>query len=331
MLALYSRRGLSVEPPPDLVGADIPAEVVWIDLISPDPAEIAFVEKATGLAVPSFDELSEIESSSRLRAEKTALYMNVPLIFRAESDEPIPTPVGFVLTADRLISVRFAELSSFATVTKRSLASEAPALSSSAVFSDLMEAIVDRVADILERIAAELDVVSRRLFRAGPIKRSRQRRPAAESVSLRVLLRRVGHNGDLVSKIRDSLLGIARIVPFVLSLAAEWLPKEVKPRLESVRQDVTSLNDYDAHLANKVQLLLDGTLGMIAIEQNNIIKVLAVVSVVGIPPTLVASMYGMNFKHMPELEWAWGYPYALALIAASAILPVLWFKWRRWF
>jgi magnesium transporter len=331
MLALYSRRGLSVEPPPDLAGAQIPAEVVWIDLISPDPAEIAFVEKATRLAVPSLHELSEIENSSRLRAEKGAIYVNAPLIYRAESDEPIATPVGFVLTADRLITVRFAELSSFAAVTKRKLASEAPELSSSAVFSDLMDAIVDRLADVLERIAAELDVLSRRLFHAGPTGPSRQRRSTMESLSLRVLLRRVGRNGDLVSKIRDSLLGIARIIPFVLSLAVEWLPADVKPRLETVRQDVTSLNDYDAHLANKVQLLLDATLGMINIEQNNIIKVLAVVSVVGIPPTLVASMYGMNFRHMPELEWVWGYPYGLAVIAASAIVPLLWFKWRRWF
>jgi magnesium transporter len=331
MLALYSRRGLSVEPPADLAEAQIPADVVWIDLISPDPAEIALVEKATRLAVPSFNELSEIENSSRLRAEKGALYVNAPLIYRAESDEPVATPVGFVLTPDRLITVRFAELSSFAAVTKRKLASEAPELSSSAVFSDLMDAIVDRLADVLERISAELDILSRRLFHAGPTASSRQRRSGAESLSLRVLLRRVGRNGDLVSKIRDSLLGIARVIPFVVSLGVEWLPADVKPRLETIRQDVTSLNDYDAHLANKVQLLLDATLGMINIEQNNIIKVLAVVSVVGIPPTLVASMYGMNFKHMPELEWAWGYPYGLAVIAASAILPLLWFKWRRWF
>src|ERR1043166_8955878 len=238
MWALYTHRGASVEPPPRLAGAQLPADVVWIDLMEPDPGEIAFVEEATKLTMPSMDDLSEIENSSRLRAERNALYVNAPLIYRAESDEPIATPVGFVLTADRLISVRFAELSSFAAVTKRKLASEAPELSSSAVFSDLMEAIVDRLADVLERIAAELDVLSRRLFHASPTKRSRQRRSAVESVSLRVLLRRVGHNGDLVSKIRDSLLGIARIIPFVLSLAAEWLPADVKPRLETVRQDV---------------------------------------------------------------------------------------------
>jgi magnesium transporter len=194
-----------------------------------------------------------------------------------------------------------------------------------------MEVIVDRLADALERIASELDNLSHRLFRAGPTAPSSQRRSAGESADLRLILRRVGHSGDLASKIRDSLLGIGRIVPFVLSLAAEWLPSDAKPRLETLRQDVASLNDYDTHLVNKVQLLLDATLGLINIEQNNIIKVLTIVAVVGVPPTLVASMYGMNFKHMPELDWAWGYPYGLGLIALSAVLPLLWFKWRGWF
>jgi len=142
-------------------------------------------------------------------------------------------------------------------------------------------------------------------------------------------LRRVGHNGDLASKIRDSLHGLGRIVPYVLSLA-DWLPPEVKTRLDITRQDVASLSDYDEHIANKVQLLLDATLGLINVEQNNIIKVLTIVSVVGIPPTLIASMYGMNFKGMPEYDWAWGYPYALAMIALSAVLPLVWFKWRGW-
>jgi magnesium transporter len=194
----------------------------------------------------------------------------------------------------------------------------------------LLEAVVDRIADVLERIAGELDALSHRLFRAGPTVPLRRRGAAAESADLRVILRRIGRNGDLSSKIRDGLLGIGRIVPFVLSTAAEWLPADVKPRLETVRQDVASLNDYDAHLVNKLQLLLDATLGMINIEQNNIIKVLTIVSVVGVPPTLVASMYGMNFRHMPELDWTWGYPYGLAVIALSAVLPLLWFKWRGW-
>jgi magnesium transporter len=119
------------------------------------------------------------------------------------------------------------------------------------------------------------------------------------------------------------------MVPYVAGLA-DWLPLEIKPRLDTVRQDVISLSDYDAHIVNKVQLLLDATLGLINVEQNNIIKVLTIVSVVGIPPTLIASMYGMNFKDIPEYSWAWGYPYGLAVIALSAVLPLIWFKFRGW-
>jgi magnesium transporter len=331
MLALYSNRGVRSEPPADLAGAALPPEIVWIDVLNPAAGESGFIERTTGLAVPSLAELSEIESSSRLRAVDGALYLSAPLIYSAEPDQPIATPVGFVLTRDQLITVRFAELPSFAALGKQTAPHNGAPLASAGVFSRLMEAIVDRLADALERSAGELDTLSHRLFRAGPAAPLSRLRSAGESADLRAILRRVGHHGDLASKIRDSLLGIGRIVPFVASTAAEWLPADVKPRLETLRQDIASLNDYDAHLVNKVQLLLDATLGLINIEQNNIIKVLTIVSVVGVPPTLVASMYGMNFKHMPELDWAWGYPYGLALIAASAILPLLWFKWRGWF
>ena len=330
MLTLYNNRGLRSEPAADAGRASLPPEIVWIDLLSPEASETAFVEKTTGLVVPSLDELSEIESSSRLRTRDGALYLSLPLIYTAEPDDPMSTPVGFVLTRDRLITVRFAELPSFGSFADRTLSPESPHVTGLGIFIELLEAIVDRLADALERSASELDRLSHRLFRAGPASPLSRRRSIGEA-NLRGILRRVGHNGDLTSKIRDSLLGIARIVPFVLTLAADWLPHELKPRLETLRQDIASLNDYDAHLLNKVQLLLDGTLGLINIDQNNIIKVLTIVSVVGVPPTLVASMYGMNFKHMPELDWAWGYPYGLALIVLSAILPLLWFKWRGWF
>src|SRR5438105_4702603 len=329
MLTLYDNRGVRSEPAADARRASLPPEIVWIDLLNPEASETAFMRRTGELAVPTHDELIEIESSSRLRARDGALYLSAPLIYRPEPDQPLSTPVGFVLTRDRLITVRFAELPSFASVADRTNPPDSPRVTSAGIFTELLEAIVDRLADALERSASELDTLSHRLFRAGPAGPLRRRR-SIEQADLRVTLRRVGHNGDLASKIRDSLLGIARVVPFVLTMAADWLPPEVKPRLETLRQDVSSLNDYDAHLLNKVQLLLDATLGLINIDQNNIIKVLTIVSVVGVPPTLVASMYGMNFKHMPELDWAWGYPYGLALIALSAILPLLWFKWRGW-
>jgi magnesium transporter len=325
MLAFHNRTGETSEAPSDFAAAALPADTVWIDLLQPSRDESEFVERATGLHLPSLDELSEIESSSRLRAVENVLYLSAPLVHRATADQPRSTPVGFVLSPDRLVTVRFEPLTAFAAA-----AATAPG-SAAEAFAALIEAIVDRVADVLEHIAAELDALSHRLFRSGPIGAGKHRRPARAAADLRAILRRVGAHGDLVSKIRDSLLGLARIVPYAASLGAAWLPEPVKPRLETVRHDLASLSDYDAHLVNKVQLLLDATLGLINVEQNDIFKVLTIVSVVGIPPTLIASMYGMNFKNMPELAWSWGYEYGLVVIALSAIAPLLWFKWRGWF
>jgi magnesium transporter len=330
MLTLYHSRAGRGERPANLVEESLPENVAWIDLLRPEPDEVAFVKRTTGLDVPSIAELSEIESSSRLRNQNGAIYLSAPMVYRANSDQPLTTPVGFVLTRERLITVRFEELNSFTTFANRDLAAESDPLSSAAVFAGLMDAIADHLADILETIAAELDALSHRLFRTPATKPVARRPPARESADLRIILRRVGHSGDLASKLRDSLLGIGRIMPYASSLAADWLPPEIKPRFDTVRQDLLSLSDYDVHIVNKVQLLLDATLGLINVEQNNIIKVLTIVSVVGIPPTLIASMYGMNFKGIPEYDWSWGYPYALVLIALSAILPLIWFKLRGW-
>jgi magnesium transporter len=331
MLTLYSRDGTTVPAPAHGAAANLPGEVVWIDLVMPDKSEVELVEYMTGIDMPSFEALSEIESSSRLRAENGVLYLSAPLVHHADSDTPKSAPVGFVLCADRLITIRFEALIPFTTFEQNFGRAGAAHASAVEIFAGLVEAIVDRAADVLETIAAELDDLSHRLFRSQPAQNRGKHHPARNEADLRNSLRRVGHSGDLVSKIRDGLLALARIVPYVVSNGASWIHPEVKPRLETLRQDIASLNDYDAHLVNKVQLMLDATLGLINIEQNNIIKVLTVVSVVGVPPTLVASMYGMNFKHMPELEWLWGYPYGLTLIALSAVLPLLWFRRRGWF
>ncbi len=325
MLTLHTRTGKVDQPQAEPGSAAVMPDAVWIDLLDPSPSETAFVERATGLRLPSFADLSEIETSSRLRAQHGILYLSTPLVYRANADDPGTTPVGFVLGPELLVTVRFKELIPFTTF------GEAAPGTGPEAFAGLVEAIVDRLADVLERIAAELDTLSHRLFRSEPIEGSRRRRPARSAADLRVILHRIGASGDLSSRIRDSLHGLGRIVPYVESMAGAWLPETVKPRLETVRHDLLSLSDYDHYLLDQVQLLLDATLGLINVEQNNIIKVLTIVSVVGVPPTLVASMYGMNFKYMPELGWDWGYPYALALIAISAVGPLLWFRWRGWF
>jgi magnesium transporter len=329
MLVLYDRDGNS-RVQTDLTAASLPSDVVWLDLQSPGHEEVAFVERVTRLSMPSFEDLSEIEASSRLYVDDGALFLSAPLVHRAEADHFETTPVGFVLTRDWLVTVRFKPLVAFATFGQAVARPDHPSATGAAVFAGLVEAVVDRLADVLEMIATDLDVLSHRLFRIGPAS-GKAYRPAREQADLQQALQRVGRGGDLASQIRDALLGIARIVPFVAIHGGDWMDAEVKAELETVRQDVSSLSDYDAHLLNKVQLLLDATLGLINIEQNNIIKVLTIVSVVGVPPTLVASMYGMNFKTMPELDWAWGYPYGLALIFLTAVLPLAWFKLRGWF
>jgi magnesium transporter len=324
MLALHARNGQLQPPLADLGTATLSPDIVWIDLLKPDRAEAAFIERAAGLELPTLDELSEIESSSRLRTEDGVIYLSAPLIYRTSDDNPQATPVGFILTPHHLITVRFEELTAFSALVKT------PAANSAEAFAHIMDAIIDRLADGLERVAAELDQMSHTLFRTSPLS-GRHRKPAHEAATLRIMLRRVGAAGDFVSKVRDALLSLSRIVPYVCGVGGMWLPEDVKPRLETMRHDLASLSDYDGHLSNKVQLLLDATLGLINVEQNDIIKVLTIVSVVGVPPTLVASMYGMNFKNMPELDWAWGYQWGLMLIVLTAVLPLIWFKLRGWF
>lgn len=303
----------------------LPDKTVWIDLLDPTPEERAYVERGAGVRVPTQAELSEIETSSRIHAEHGVLYMSTPTVMRSSPTEPAVSPLGFVLSPQRLVTIRFAELPAVATFAAQCENEEQPR-SSIATFVGLTEAIVDRMADVLEQIGAQLDELSAAVFHGSD---ARPPAPARADAALRAALRTVGRAGDHVSKIRDTLLGIGRIVPFVAE-TADWIPAEAKTRLHTLRQDIVSLNDYDAHLSNKIQFLLDATLGFINIEQNTIIKTLTVVSVVGIPPTLVASIYGMNFKIMPELNWALGYPYALALILLSAIAPLAWFRLRGW-
>jgi magnesium transporter len=298
---------------------------VWIDLLDATEDEARRVTAAIGVHVPTKADLSEIESSSRLSVTDNVLTLSMPLVVRVDG-ELRPVPGGFVLSRERLITVRFAASVVFDTFVEREVRGRTPDRTGAHIFVGLLEAIIDRQADALEEIRAILDTLSRRIFHqsmgAGGSKR--------EDRMLRETLAAVGRAGDAISFIRDTQLGAARIVPYVLSTADEWLPQDLVPRLDTLRQDIGSLKDFDTHLFEKVQFLLDATLGFISIAQNNVMKVLTVASVVGIPPVLVAGVYGMNFKNMPELDWAWGYTYGLVAIAVSALVPLAWFKLRDW-
>jgi len=327
-LALHSYGLQGTLSEADLSATALPEGIIWIDLMAPNQEEVAFIERATGLHVPTREELSEIESSSRLRTDKGVLYLSMPAVFRQDG-APIATPLGFVLSPDHMITVRFAVLPAFETFKGEIKIPDNIHPSSAGAFAGLLETAVDRMADVLEQVGGELDVISHNVFRARD--KSDKRQPSRAENDLRDTMRAIGRAGDLISKIRDSLTGIGRIVPYTLGHCVSWMPHEVRTTLETLRADVISLNDHDNYLSGKVQFLLDATLGLINIEQNNIIKVLTVVSVVGVPPTLVASWYGMNFKTIPELDWAYGYPYVIVLALLSGILPLVYFRVKGWF
>jgi magnesium transporter len=292
----------------------------WIDLLQPTAEEAESVRAATGLRVPTESQISEIESTSRLIFEDGAYYVSTPLVAPRENGEHELISVGFVLSSGVLLTVRFAHIPSIdnALATCNSKQTRSP----DGVFLHILEVVVDRSADKLEHAGAECDELSRGAFRRGA--------PAGGASDLQAALRSVGATADRISFVRDGLLGIGRIGAFVMEGGFEGAPTVNPARMKAIRADVASLTDYEAHLSGKVQFLLDATLGFINIEQNEIVKILTIASVVGIPPVLVAGIYGMNFRVMPELGWPHGYPMALALIVVTSLIPLLWFKRRGW-
>ncbi|MBO1324946.1 magnesium transporter CorA family protein [Acetobacter sp. TBRC 12305] len=366
----------AVQTPNDAEGC------VWLDLLDPTPQEQALAEQLCGQPLPTLADLNAIESSSRISVRKGAAFLSSPLL-KKTGTEFQTMPVGFILTEDRLFTIRFQSYQAFEAVTQL-VAEQAPAMPAmpatgaaagsviapphgvvfhaSEILVTLIETIVDRLADILESVGDLLDTLSHDIFRQRP--QTRVKRNIASWQ--RDLLQRVGSSGSLCSRMRDTLLGLERIALFlsesrkaaaaapapgsampVLSVgtrritpatpgeeeigpAAYTLPGALRARIATVSRDLSSLDAYLSQAQDKVEFLLDATLGFINIEQNGVMKVLTVVSFIGVAPTLVAGIYGMNFRNIPELNWAFGYWYALGLMGATTVLPLLWFWKKGW-
>ena len=302
----------------------LPENAVWIDLIKPSPGEDRAVEQLTGIAVPTREDMQEIEISSRLYIESSARYMTATLMCHSDTDMPRTTAVTFILVGHRLVTVRYDAPKPFALVENKLGRSCAPTITGELVLMELLDAVIDRCADILERAGSEIDQVSHEIFepeseRHGHAKRYSQ------------ILIAIGRKGDLTSKVRESLVSIGRVVTFMSAVmeGVKW-SKDMREQLKTMQRDVSSLTDHSSYLSNKITFVLDAMLGVVNLEQNNIIKLFSVMAVVLMPPTLIASIYGMNFKVMPELEWVHGYPLALVMMLAAAVVPYLLFRWKKW-
>jgi magnesium transporter len=301
---------------------------IWYDLLNPEPEDFAFTVRQTGLDLPETEDIVEIENSSRLSNEGDVLTLTMPIVTRTPEGMQA-SACAFVLAPDRLVTIRLAPSLVFDHfIEQPHLSCLSPAAS---LFTGLLEAIVDRQADALENLRHGLDQLSHEIFhhRFAGTKNDVTIRGRNTEAQLQETLVTIGRDYDAITYLRDSQLGVGRIATYVQASAA-WIPAPVMVRLDALNKDIASLNEFSTHLTDKVQFLLDATLGLINIAQNSLIKVLTIVSIVGIPPTLIAGIYGMNFVNIPELHWTYGYAYAWAIMLLTAVLPLAWFRKKGW-
>jgi len=325
MLAVFTPADTALKrsEPTDL--AALPDGAVWIDMFKPSPDEDHAVERLAGVEIPTREDMQEIEISSRLYIENGARYMTASLMCAADTETPRISPVTFILTRQRLVTVRYDSPKPFALVEMKLARLAPPNANGETVLLELLDAVIDRCADILERAGADVDQVSHDIFEPDESMRTGHAKRYSE------ILIAIGRKGDLTSKVRESLVSIGRVVTFVTAEAdgVKW-SKDMRAQLKTMQRDVASLTDHASYLSNKITFVLDAMLGVVNLEQNNIIKLFSVMAVVLMPPTLIASIYGMNFKLMPELEWTHGYPMALLMMVFAAVLPYVFFKWKKW-
>jgi magnesium transporter len=306
-----------VAPSPDLAGP------VWIDLMAPTPEEVAGVEALIGFALPRPDDMVEIEHSARLYREGDAAVMTANLPSMGDGDEPQVAPVTFILAGPRLVTLRHHEPRAFTTFPARAERTAFGCTSGEAVLVALLESIVERLADILETSGLAIDRLGRTVFR-------RTEKPLSRA-GLQALLGEIGREATRTTHVRESLMALEPLIAYLGEVTdGRESPRDVRARVRTLATDAEALGSHTSFLADKTAFLLEALLGLINIEQNTIIKFFSVVAVVFLPPTLIASIYGMNFRSLPELEWSFGYPLALGLMLLSAILPYLYFKHRGW-
>jgi len=309
---------------------------VWIDLLRPSKDEETAIERAFGVDLPTREEMSEIEISSRLYAEDGAHFMTAMILSHTDGDNVMLSPVTFVLAGERLISLRYEEPRAIDMIVAR--CQKSGTFTAEALFAGLLEGLIERAGDVLERTGHELDDVSREIFaipppvpRQAPVAALLKPEPKPKPRDFQSVLEQIGRKGDLLSKLYESLVSVQRLLSYATAAAqVRKQDKEAAGRFKSLGRDVQALVDHAGFLTQKINFLLDATLGMINIQQTGIIKIFSVAAVVFLPPTLIASIYGMNFDFMPELAWPYGYPFALTLMVISAIVPYQFFKWQRW-
>jgi magnesium transporter len=266
--------------------------------------------------------MREIEASNRFYEENGSLYMTVTLVTKLDTDQPERTQVTFILTGSKLVTNRYSDPLPFRRFIAYAARHPAVAASGATVLAGLLEAIINRIADVLEKVGADIDAISSKIFF----------RSYSSSAPLGFghVLERIGQSGDLVSKASESLVSLTRLLGFVQQSGNTQVTQDARARYRTLSRDVLAMTDHSNFLGNKVQFLLDATLGMVSIDQNNVVKIFSVVTVFMLPPSFIAGFFGMNFERLPWLHQSWGVSAAIGLMVLSAVAPYLYFKSRRW-
>jgi magnesium transporter len=322
LINAYSANGTITTLAPAEALQQLPEDIVWIDLVHPTAQEDSYVEGLLGIQIPTREDLKDIEPSSRLYIEKGAVFMTASLVWRADSDSPELTDIAFILSGSRLVTVRYAEPKSFQLFIAALGRNSEDLRDGPTMLARLLETIADRTAEILEHAVDHIDKLSIDIFRD----RGKRRPPQF----LEGKLADIAEFHRLVSKVRDSLNSLSRLLAFLMNVPLIHDDMSDKNLCQTVAHDVATLSEHAAFIASNIAFLLDASLGLINVEQNSIIKIFSIASVVFLPPTLVASIYGMNFKFMPELDWHLGYPLAILCMLLSAIIPFFFFRWKGW-
>lgn len=306
-------------------GTPLPGATVWVDLLNPTAGEVAAAERCLGQRLPTRAQMAEIEDSSRLRPSAESLHMTVLALVWADTDQPKLAPVSLVLAGGRLATIHHIDPQPFLTFRRKATHRGFAPARADAVMTALLEALIERTANVLRRVGIELEAMGQRAFHRGTPGRTAPPRDDGRT------LRRLGQAGQLVAKAHESLSSLHRILDFFARGSGDTLlGKDARRWSRGAALDTKGLYEYAQFLASKVRLLLETTLGQINVEQNEIVKILSVASVGLFPPTLIASLCGMNFVAEPGRHWAFGYPLAMLAIIASALVPMWYFRRKRW-
>lgn len=289
---------------------------IWIDLLAPNKAQRVLIGQHFGLELPDPGELTDLEASARFYVEQDEIHIHSDFLLDREG-KARSVPVAFVLRGDILFSVRSEELPVFRLQRLRARTQPGFVSDSRDMLLDLYGAEAEYSADALENIYTELETVSKKV-----LSQSMSDEDAAR------ILADIAEEEDLNGRIRRNMLDTQRAVSFLLR--RKLLTATQLEDAQQILRDIESLNSHTAFLFDKINFLMDATVGFININQNKVIKIFSVASVALLPPTLIASIYGMNFNHMPELEWMLGYPFALSLMVISVALPYLYFRRKGW-